>query len=83
MAEGNRHLVYKEVLNALEDRSPGAKAAFVFGFLDRAHDRFAGDAGAERERLQACVVCGSPTPGDVCAFCRLRDRVGASADPSR
>jgi tRNA-5-methyluridine54 2-sulfurtransferase len=80
MAEGNRHLAYKEVLNALEDRSPGAKAAFVFGFVDRAHDRFAGDAGAERESLQQCVVCGSPTTNDVCAFCRLRERVGSHAD---
>jgi tRNA-5-methyluridine54 2-sulfurtransferase len=77
MAEGNRHLGYKDVLNALEDRSPGAKAAFLFGFLDRAHDRFVDDADDERDSLQACLVCGSPTTGDVCAFCRLRDRVGA------
>jgi tRNA-5-methyluridine54 2-sulfurtransferase len=77
MAEGNRHLGYKEVLNALEDRSPGAKASFLFGFLDRAHDRFVDEAGDERTALRECAVCGSPTPGDVCAFCRLRDRVGA------
>ena len=32
-----RHLdLFKEVLNALEDRSPGTKAAFLFGFLDSA-----------------------------------------------
>jgi len=30
MAAGNRHLGYKEVLNALEERSPGSKAAFLF-----------------------------------------------------
>ena len=41
MAAGNRHLGYKEVLNALEDRSPGTKAAFLFGFLERGHERFA------------------------------------------
>jgi uncharacterized protein (TIGR00269 family) len=76
MAEGNRHLGYKEVLNALEDRSPGTKASFVFGFLDRVHERFAGDAGAERADLGECSVCGSPTTGDVCAFCRLRERAG-------
>ena len=79
MADGNRHLGYKEVLNALEDRSPGAKAAFVFGFVDRAHDRFADDAGTEREGLRACAVCGSPKTTDVCAFCRLRQRVGSRA----
>jgi tRNA-5-methyluridine54 2-sulfurtransferase len=83
MAEGNRHLGFKEVLDALEDRSPGAKAAFVFGFVDRAHDYFTDDAGAEREGLRECVVCGSPTTSDVCAFCRLRERVGTRAEHSQ
>jgi tRNA-5-methyluridine54 2-sulfurtransferase len=75
MAAGNRHLAYKEVLNELEDRSPGTKAAFLSGFLDRVHHRFAEEIGEERDALQPCVACGSPTTGDVCAFCRLRDRV--------
>ena len=79
MAAGNRHLGYKEVLNALEDRSPGSKAAFLFGFLERGHERFAGDAEHERDELGECTVCGAPTPGDVCAFCRLRSQVGAIA----
>jgi len=78
MAEGNRHLGYKDVLNALEDRSPGTKAAFVFGFLDRVHGRFSGDAGEERAALGKCSVCGSPTTSDVCAFCRLRERAGGT-----
>jgi uncharacterized protein (TIGR00269 family) len=81
MAEGNRHLGYKEVLNALEDRSPGSKAAFLFGFVERGHERFAGDAAEERDELRECSVCGAPTPGDVCAFCRLRERVGAITLP--
>ena len=82
VAEGNRHLGLKEVLDALEDRSPGAKAAFVFGFVDRAHDHFTDAAGAEREGLRECVICGSPTTSDVCAFCRLRERVGSRAEHS-
>ena len=75
MAEGNRHLAYKEALNMLEQRSPGAKANFLFSFLERAHERFAGDAETERLELTPCTVCGSPTPGDVCAFCRMKSRV--------
>jgi uncharacterized protein (TIGR00269 family) len=77
MAEGNRHLGYKEVLNALEERSPGSKAAFLFGFLERGHERFAGDAEQERGELGECVSCGAPTPSTLCAFCRLRSQVGA------
>ena len=74
MAAGNRHLGYKELLNEIEDRSPGTKAAFVFNFLERGHERFAADAVEEREDLHPCPECGSPTPADVCAFCRLQAR---------
>jgi tRNA-5-methyluridine54 2-sulfurtransferase len=77
MAAGNKHLGFKDVLNALEHRSPGSKAAFLFGFLERGHDRFVADAGEERDALGACAVCGAPTPGEICAFCRLRQRAGA------
>jgi tRNA-5-methyluridine54 2-sulfurtransferase len=74
MAAGNRHLGYKEMLNALEERSPGSKAAFLFGFIERAHDRFTVDASTEQDGLGTCGVCGAPTTNDVCAFCRLRER---------
>jgi tRNA-5-methyluridine54 2-sulfurtransferase len=76
MAEGNRHLHYKDALNAVEAASPGAKQAFYFGFLARAADRFAPepDGGGDGE-VRACARCGSPTTGEVCAFCRLVDQV--------
>jgi uncharacterized protein (TIGR00269 family) len=86
MAHGNRHLGYKEALNAVEERSPGTKASFLFGFLERAHPRFAADARDEREGLEPCRRCGAPTPGDgrgeaLCAFCRLQARATGSARP--
>ena len=74
MAEGNRHLGYKASLNDIEAASPGAKAAFYFGFLDRAAERFAPIAAAEREELHPCSHCGAPTTGEICAFCRLAER---------
>jgi uncharacterized protein (TIGR00269 family) len=74
MAAGNKHLGYKEILNALEDRSPGSKAAFLFGFVERGHERFATAASEEREALGSCRECGAPTITDVCAFCKLRER---------
>lgn len=78
MAVGNRHLGYKEALNEIEERSPGSKAAFVFGFLEHAQPRFAPDAAEEREDLRPCASCGAPTPGDVCAFCRMQARATRS-----
>jgi tRNA-5-methyluridine54 2-sulfurtransferase len=75
MAAGNKHLGYKETLNDLEVRSPGAKHDLYFGFLERAVDRFgaAGEATGELD-LGACAECGAPTTGEVCAFCRLSAR---------
>ena len=78
MAEGNRHLGYKEVLNSLEQTSPGTKAAFLFGFLERARERFTTDEGALAGPLR--VVRGADHRCAVCAFCRLREQ---SADPGR
>ena len=74
MAVGNKHLGYKEMLNTIEERSPGTKASFLFGFLERGHPRFVGEADDERAALNPCASCGSPTPGDLCAFCRLQAR---------
>ena len=77
MAAGNRHLGYKEALNAIEGTSPGSKHDFYFGFLARASDRFTPVAEEVQEQLRACERCGAPTTGEVCAFCRLVERATA------
>ena len=79
MAEGNRHLGYKEALNAIEERSPGTKHDFYFGFLDRAADRFIPVVAEERGAVGSCVRCGAPANGEICAFCRLVERAGGRA----
>jgi uncharacterized protein (TIGR00269 family) len=76
MSAGNKHLGYKAALNDVEVRSPGTKADFYFSFLRRAADRFT--EGAEgSDELHPCARCGSPTPAEVCAFCRLSERATA------
>ena len=75
MAAGNKHIGYKEALNSIEERSPGTKQAFYFGFLDRAVDRFAPD-DEERPAIGRCERCGAPAGGEVCAFCHLLERIG-------
>jgi tRNA-5-methyluridine54 2-sulfurtransferase len=74
MAEGNRHLGYKEALNLLEARSPGTKAAFYSEYLDKASQLFIAAQAEEPHELHSCPSCGSPTTGDVCAFCRLVEK---------
>ena len=76
MAVGNRHLGYKEALNEIETTSPGSKAAFYFGFLDRVAPSVAQTAADEREGLHPCPGCGSPTVSEICAFCKLVERAG-------
>jgi tRNA-5-methyluridine54 2-sulfurtransferase len=75
MAVGNKHLAYKGALNAIERDSPGSKAAFYLNFIERMAPLLASLDVAGADGLQACSVCGSPTPGDTCAFCRLQERV--------
>ena len=75
MAAGNRHLGYKDALNAIEERSPGTKAAFYSGFLDRAAALVAEVGEQSREGLHPCPRCGAPTTAaQLCAFCRLVER---------
>ena len=71
MVEGNTGIKMKQWLNELEDRAPGAKHRFVFGFLDNAADRFS----SEQVELVTCQTCGQPTTSETCAFCRLEIRM--------
>ena len=77
MAAGNRHLGYKAALNDLERASPGTKAAFYLGFVERMAPLLAGRSRAAVEGLGVCTRCGSPTTGEVCAFCRLVETASA------
>ena len=74
-AVGSKTTYYKELLNQLETKRPGAKLTFYVKFLEaRQQGLF-----AEREKVQAtltpCPNCGQPTsaPG-LCSFCRLMER---------
>ncbi len=78
MAVGNKHLGYKEALNAIEATSPGAKHGFYFGFLAKASAHFLPEAHAEQADLHPCLSCGAPTTTEQCAFCRLVERAGGT-----
>ena len=71
-AKGATSIAHKEILNRMEDASPGAKHNFLFGFLDRARPMF---ARAKAPALNECARCGQVTTGTLCAFCKLADQV--------
>jgi tRNA-5-methyluridine54 2-sulfurtransferase len=75
-AAGATSIAHKEVLNRMEDASPGAKHNFLFGFLDKARAAF---ERLEDVSLQECARCGQVTTSTVCAFCKLADQVKRAA----
>lgn len=79
-AKGATSLAHKDVLNRLEEVSPGAKHNFVFGFLDKARAAF---ERAEQVVLRECQACGQVTTGELCAFCKLAAQVKRSAGAPR
>jgi len=75
LVDGNTGQEHKETLSALEAGSPGAKAQFLFGFLDRAEQLFPRRDDATAVALGECQTCGMPTTAAVCAFCKQRTRI--------
>ena len=72
LVAGNTQLRHKEAMNAIERSSPGTKAQFFLGYLDRGAELFVAEDDAV---LQACERCGQPTTGRFCAFCRARAQI--------
>ena len=82
-AEGAQSIYYKELLNQLETKRPGAKLTFYLRFLDA---RKRGDLFIETNlaqvHLHPCSKCGQPTSApDLCSFCRLIEKANAIAVP--
>ena len=70
-AKGAHSLLYKDVLNRIEAESPGTKQQFFQGFLSRMRPVLEREESVE---LAACAECGQPTTGEVCSYCRMKDR---------
>ena len=70
-AVGATSLRYKDILNQMEEESPGTKLQFYQGFLQVRKEGFFCEQ-VEDVELSPCSNCGQPTsaPG-LCAFCRL------------
>ena len=71
-AKGATSIAHKQVLDRLEEASPGSKHNFLFGFLEKARPAF---EKIETVELLECTSCGQVTTGAVCAFCKLADLV--------
>ncbi|RKY31919.1 MAG: tRNA(Ile)-lysidine synthetase [Candidatus Omnitrophota bacterium] len=63
-------LIYKGVLNKIEEEMPATKLRFYKGFIKREYFK-----GGKREELSPCKRCGYLTVGEVCNFCKLKEKV--------
>ena len=79
---GATSLRLKEVLNSMENGSPGTKLQFYFSFLRSKENSLL--QGYKRPELCVCEKCGQATgaPG-LCAFCRLLEPVRAASRHGR
>lgn len=67
MSKDAKQLIYKDMLNRLEEAIPGTKQNFYFEFLKRHRSAIPGFD----DKLKDCIRCGQPTTGDLCSFCKL------------
>jgi uncharacterized protein (TIGR00269 family) len=84
LVAGNTQLRHKEAMNAIEHTSPGTKAQFFLGYLERGAPLFRSE---DRADLRSCEGCSQPTTGRFCAFCRARaqilgERLSGGPEPS-
>lgn len=80
MAAGNKHIGYKEALNAIEIASPGSKHSFYHEFLSKASAAFIDLLPADGSGPGGhCTQCGAPSTNEVCAFCTLIERTAGVA----
>lgn len=73
---GSKQLVYKDILNKLEETTPGIKMNYYASFLNARADEYflSADHPARHsdQELHQCPICGQPTSSKgACAFCRL------------
>lgn len=71
MAKGAKSLLYKDMLNQLEEEQPGAKHRFLVGYLKQGRKAVEGALPVE---LRECASCGQPTTAEVCSYCRMVER---------
>jgi tRNA-5-methyluridine54 2-sulfurtransferase len=73
---GAKTLLYKGLLNRVEDESPATKLAFMKGYLKRSTQQREDRRAEDGVNWNVCQVCGFPSYRDRCNFCQLAERFG-------
>lgn len=74
-SKGANSLVYKDVLNGLEERIPSTKSRFLFGFFEHRREAVSHREADAEEARKRCVRCGQPSFRDLCRYCMIREQM--------
>ncbi len=74
-SKGASFTVRKELMNRLEQESPGTKLSFYENFLKQGKPVFFSAEKEHGPELMPCHTCGYPTSAEICGVCRLRKMV--------
>lgn len=72
-----KSLAYKDILNRLEESSPGTKLQFLKGYLKTSSIM---KSQRKKEDMGYCTICGYPASGGTCSVCRVMERLGVKND---
>lgn len=76
-SEGAASLFYKDLLNKIEERSPGTKWAFYSQFVEQIQPLM--DEKFPEPELRSCIRCEMPTTAEVCSVCRIKEKANRLA----
>ncbi len=77
-SKGANSLVYKDTLNALEEKIPSTKSRFLFGFFEQQRKVLEAPEHEHMEEGEAacrCVRCGQPSYRELCRFCMIKEKM--------
>lgn len=81
-ARGARSLRLKHVLNLLEEESPSSKFAFSNSLYKKLSLMASSFVSKEKEKPRSCSICGMPSRGTVCSFCKIALKVNPNYKPN-
>lgn len=80
-SRGARSLRLKHILNMLEEESPSSKFAFSNSIYKKLSPMASSFISKENEELRSCSICGMPSRGDTCSFCKIALKVNSDYKP--
>jgi len=77
-AEGATSLVYKDLVNSLENKMPSTKIYFLKTFFRKYRSYFKDTQMEGTGELHPCPECGYLTVAPLCNFCQLKQKLAGS-----